>query len=105
MDVIEVQRWAYVQDLPSDIDPVRHLLRTYSRIPEEHVDSHLRRVVSPAGRRHVVDTAVADQSSPLRTYDSERTPGMLPTAPFWAAGSSSACTIVETPAISKSSSG
>lgn len=52
MDVIEMQRWAYVQDLPSDIDPVRHFLRTYSRIPEEHVDSHLRRVVSPVVRQH-----------------------------------------------------
>ncbi|XP_044719095.1 methyltransferase domain-containing protein [Hirsutella rhossiliensis] len=68
MDVIEMQRWAYVQDLPSDIDPVRQLLRTYSRIPEEHVDSHLRRVREDAW--NVAHCPFVGRWKFLRLYDS-----------------------------------
>ncbi|PHH86623.1 hypothetical protein CDD83_9978 [Cordyceps sp. RAO-2017] len=39
-----MQKWAYVQDVPDDIDPVRDLLRVYSGIPDEDLDSHLQRV-------------------------------------------------------------
>ncbi|KND90499.1 hypothetical protein TOPH_04683 [Tolypocladium ophioglossoides CBS 100239] len=44
MDLIEMQKWAYIPDLPDDIGPVRDLLRAYSEIPIEEVDNHILRV-------------------------------------------------------------
>jgi len=46
MDLIEMQQWAYISDVPDDLGPIRDLLRTYSNIANEGIDDHLLRVVS-----------------------------------------------------------
>ena len=46
MDVMAVRDWTYVEDLPKDIGPARHLLEVYSKIPYQDLDDHIRRVVS-----------------------------------------------------------
>ncbi|KAL3956270.1 hypothetical protein ACCO45_009116 [Purpureocillium lilacinum] len=45
MDLIEMQQWAYISDVPDDLGPIRDLLRTYSNIANEGIDDHLLRVV------------------------------------------------------------
>ncbi|GJN71929.1 hypothetical protein PLICBS_006000 [Purpureocillium lilacinum] len=44
MDLIEMQQWAYISDVPDDLGPIRDLLRTYSNIANEGIDDHLLRV-------------------------------------------------------------
>lgn len=46
MDIIALQNWAYIPDLPDNIDPIRNLLLEYSKIPAKDIDSHILRVVS-----------------------------------------------------------
>jgi hypothetical protein len=47
MDLIEARDWAYLNDPPPDIDPIRRLLERYSSLPSNQIDHHLRVVVSP----------------------------------------------------------
>ncbi|KYK55177.1 hypothetical protein DCS_07139 [Drechmeria coniospora] len=44
IDIMTVQQWAYVSDLPDDIAPMRDLLRSYSKIPAADIDHHIMRV-------------------------------------------------------------
>lgn len=46
MDILELQKWAFMPGLPDNITPIRDLLVRYSRIPSEEIDSHLIRIVS-----------------------------------------------------------
>lgn len=46
MDILEIQKWAFMPGLPDNITPIRDLLVRYSRIPTEQIDSHLIRIVS-----------------------------------------------------------
>jgi len=41
MDLIQLQKWSYIAELPHHVDPVRQLLRDYSKIPARDVDKHL----------------------------------------------------------------
>lgn len=45
MDLIQLQKWSYIAELPHHVDPVRKLLRGYSKIPGPEVDSHLLHMV------------------------------------------------------------
>ncbi|KAG6034724.1 hypothetical protein E4U41_006405 [Claviceps citrina] len=44
MDIIALQNWAYIPDLPDDIGPIRDLLLNYSKIPADEIDHHILRV-------------------------------------------------------------
>lgn len=44
LDLMEMQRWAYIADVPDDLGPIRDLLRTYSKIDDEDLDKHLLRM-------------------------------------------------------------
>ncbi|UNI22707.1 hypothetical protein JDV02_008570 [Purpureocillium takamizusanense] len=44
LDLMEMQRWAYIPDVPHDLGPIRDLLRTYGNIANEDLDGHLLRV-------------------------------------------------------------
>ncbi|GAB0144812.1 hypothetical protein EsHS_00005269 [Epichloe bromicola] len=44
MDIIALQNWAYIPDLPDDIGPIRNLLLEYSKIPADDIDHHILRV-------------------------------------------------------------
>ncbi|KAF7545440.1 hypothetical protein G7046_g9565 [Stylonectria norvegica] len=44
MDVMKLREWTYVEDLPEDIGPARHLLEVYSKIPDQDLEDHIRRV-------------------------------------------------------------
>ncbi|KJZ76271.1 hypothetical protein HIM_04353 [Hirsutella minnesotensis 3608] len=68
MDVIEIQRWAYSQDLPKDSESIKHLLRSYSKIPDEDIDGHIRRVREAAW--NVVHCPFVGRWKFLRLYDS-----------------------------------
>jgi hypothetical protein len=46
MDVLEMWRLIYQEELPTDIGPVRQLLERYSKIASSDVDSHLYAIVS-----------------------------------------------------------
>lgn len=46
MDILEIQKWAFMPGLPDNITPIRDLLVRYSRIPTEQIDSHLIKIVS-----------------------------------------------------------
>lgn len=46
MDIIALQNWAYIPDLPDDIGPIRNLLLEYSKIPAKDIDKHILQVVS-----------------------------------------------------------
>jgi hypothetical protein len=46
MDILEIQKWAFMPNLPDNITPVRDLLVRYSKIPAEEIDPHLIRIVS-----------------------------------------------------------
>ena len=48
MDVLEMWRLIYQEELPADIGPVRQLLEEYSKIAAADVDSHLYAIVSLA---------------------------------------------------------
>ncbi|KAM0265663.1 hypothetical protein ACHAQJ_000097 [Trichoderma viride] len=41
MDILEIQKWAFMPNLPDNITPVRDLLVRYSKIPAEEIDPHL----------------------------------------------------------------
>lgn len=71
MDIVALQKWAYIPDLPDDIGPIRTFLHEYSKIPAADIDHHILRAVcsddpillnlfpvSPKGRltRLVADT-------------------------------------------------
>ncbi|KAG5982427.1 hypothetical protein E4U55_001905 [Claviceps digitariae] len=43
MDIIAVQKWAYIAELPDDIGPVRTFLQEYSKIPADDIDHHILR--------------------------------------------------------------
>lgn len=43
---MKVRDWTYLEDPPQDIGPARHLLESYSKIPYNDLDGHIRRVVS-----------------------------------------------------------
>lgn len=45
MDILSVQRWSYIPEVPDDIAPIRKLLETYSQIPSKDIDSHLLHIV------------------------------------------------------------
>lgn len=52
LDIVDLQNWAYIHDLPEDIAPARKLLRSYSDVSTDEVDEHIIRVVShPRPRR------------------------------------------------------
>ncbi|KAK2592264.1 hypothetical protein QQS21_010051 [Conoideocrella luteorostrata] len=44
MDILAMQNWSYIPDLPDDLDPIRNLLLEYSKIASENVNSHMLRV-------------------------------------------------------------
>lgn len=46
MDVVDMTNWTYLEELPKDIGPARHLLEVYSKIPYQDLEGHIRRVVS-----------------------------------------------------------
>lgn len=46
MDLMQMQAWAYIPDLPHDTQPIRDLLLGYSKIPPQDVSDHLLRIVS-----------------------------------------------------------
>lgn len=46
MDLMAVRDWTYIEDMPEDIGPARHLLEKYSKIPFQDLENHIRRVVS-----------------------------------------------------------
>jgi hypothetical protein len=46
MDVLEMWRLIYQEELPGDIGPMRQLLEQYSKIAAGNVDSHLYAIVS-----------------------------------------------------------
>ena len=46
MDIVELQRWSFIPDLPPDVGAIRELLHDYSKIPAEEVDRHLIGIVS-----------------------------------------------------------
>lgn len=48
MDVMKMRDWNYLEDPPQDIGPARHLLQEYSKIPNNDLEDHIRRVVGPA---------------------------------------------------------
>lgn len=45
MDIVELQRWSFIPDLPPDIGGIRKLLEDYSKIPPSQVDEHLIEIV------------------------------------------------------------
>lgn len=49
MDVMDMQKWAFLKDPPADISPMRELLVRYSRVPSRDVEYHLLRIVSNTG--------------------------------------------------------
>lgn len=46
MDVLEIQKWSYMEQLPQDIYNLRQLLEQYSKIGPAEVDDHLFSIVS-----------------------------------------------------------
>ncbi|KAF4122705.1 hypothetical protein GMORB2_7012 [Geosmithia morbida] len=42
--LLQVQKWSYLEDVPTGIDPLRQLLQGYSHLPAEEVDRHLLRI-------------------------------------------------------------
>jgi hypothetical protein len=46
MDVLQMQKWLFLPEPPEDLAPIRNLLRHYSHVPADEVDSHLVRIVS-----------------------------------------------------------
>ena len=46
MDVLEIQKWAFMPNLPDNIAPIRDLLIRYSQIPAEEIEPHLLKIVS-----------------------------------------------------------
>lgn len=47
MDVMEMFRLIYQEELPPDIGPIRKLLQDYSDINSNEVESHLYKIVRP----------------------------------------------------------
>ena len=45
MDVMEMYRLIYQEELPPDIGPMRKLLQDYSDIPASRIESHLYQIV------------------------------------------------------------
>ncbi|KAG6014704.1 hypothetical protein E4U43_006241 [Claviceps pusilla] len=43
MDIVALQKWAYIPDLPDDIGPIRTFLHEYSKIPAADIDHHILR--------------------------------------------------------------
>ena len=50
MDVMEMFRLIYQEELPPDIGPIRNLLQDYSDINPNQVESHLYKIVRPRAR-------------------------------------------------------
>lgn len=48
MDVLEVQKWSYLEDIPENTEQIRDLLNQYSAFGLEEIDPHLKSIVSPA---------------------------------------------------------
>ena len=47
MDVLDVQKWSYLKDIPDDTDQIRDLLNQYSAFSLEEINPHLYSIVSP----------------------------------------------------------
>lgn len=47
--VPDEETWMYEEELPEGYEPARALLRDYSHIPAEDVDSHIRKIVRGYG--------------------------------------------------------
>ncbi|KAG5950027.1 hypothetical protein E4U53_005542 [Claviceps sorghi] len=43
MDIVALQKWAYIPGLPDDIGPIRAFLQEYSKIPADDIDHHILR--------------------------------------------------------------
>lgn len=71
MDIVELQKWAYVPDLPDDIGPIRRLLQEYSRIPAKDVNAHILRVVRAASPFPFLERTLFE----LTCFGSARMPG------------------------------
>lgn len=46
MDILEIQKWAFMPNLPDNIAPIRELLTRYSKIPADEIEPHLIKIVS-----------------------------------------------------------
>ncbi|KAL5094847.1 hypothetical protein Trisim1_005578 [Trichoderma cf. simile WF8] len=44
MDILEIQKWAFMPNLPDNIAPIRELLTRYSKIPADEIEPHLIRI-------------------------------------------------------------
>lgn len=74
MDIVALQNWAYISELPDEFGPIRSFLRVYSKIPAEDIDYHIRRVVCfdiPSSRRRAQDrlTELIANPCPLKRED------------------------------------
>lgn len=63
MDIVELQRWSFIPELPTDIGAMRELLQNYSKIPAEEIDRHLIGIVSRLYSSAGVDNAYLTNSS------------------------------------------
>jgi hypothetical protein len=107
MDVMEMFRLIYQEELPPDIGPIRKLLQDYSDINLNQVESHLYKIVRPNMMPNPVvlrdgSSAPPCASATLNTTNpplSENKPGGQRATHALAAGASSTSTRPQIPGI------